>query len=119
MPEWEEKVNRVKKVLELEIHMTLTKQKLPLQGSDKGYNFDLVSPDQEIVIEVKTEKYEGGNPTSAVASLSEACLLLIAVKDAKKRILVLTDEPLYKLFKEERQGKIMALMGIEIRFVKI
>ncbi|MGD0978093.1 MAG: hypothetical protein ABR962_03010 [Candidatus Bathyarchaeia archaeon] len=119
MPEWEEKVDRIKEVLEQEIHMTLTKQGLPLQGSDKRYNFDLVSPDQKIVIEVKTEKYEGGNPTSAVVRLSEACLLLIAAKNAKKRILVLTDEPLYKLFKEERQGKMMALLGIEIRFIKI
>lgn len=118
MPESEEKVNRVKEVLEQEIHVTLTKQELPLQGSDKRYGFDLVSSDQKIVIEVETEKYEGVEPTSVVERLSEACLLLIAVKDAKKRIFVLTDEALYKLFKEERQGKMMALMGIEIRFVK-
>jgi len=116
---WDEKVHRVREVLEPEIHAILTKQKLPLQSPDTQYSFDLVSPDQKIVIAVKTDKYDGENPTSAVETLCETCLLLIAVKDAKKRILVLTDEPLYNLFKQERQAKMMALQGIEIRFVKI
>jgi hypothetical protein len=116
MQEWEKKENKVKTILALELKTRLEKQGVPLVGSEKGYKFDLVSPDKSTVMEVKTAHYNGTHPSTAIARLSDAALLLLGT-DTKVKMLCLTDKPLYDLFVDSRQGRIAKAMGLQIRFV--
>ena len=119
LPKWQEKENKVRHILEKERGESFEQRVVPLVGADRGYKFDLVSSDGTIVGEVKTAEYKGGNKSTAVARLSDACLLLLGAKGAKKKMLILTDKRLFELFREERQGRIAAKNGIEIRLVKV
>ena len=64
-------------------------------------------------------KYKGGNKSTALARLSDACLFLLHAEGAKKKLLVLTEKPLYELFVSERQGQMAKADGVEIMLVSV
>ena len=49
----------VGKILSDKFRVKFVKRRVPLRGTDKPYKFDLVSPDNSIVAEVKGAKYKG------------------------------------------------------------
>lgn len=114
-----EKEEYVRNVLSGKFGVKFEERGIPLRGADKTYRFDLVSPDGSIVGEVKGGQYKGGNKSTALARLSDACLFLLHARGVKKRLLVLTEKTLYELFKNERQGQMAETDGIEIMLVKL
>lgn len=94
---------KVRQILEIEFGK-LTKQKI-LIGKKKK-EFDLVSTDGEVVIEVKSYKLgnettkKSGYTTTRKQRLITACTYLDKAS-AKTKILVLTNKNLYKQFKED------------------
>jgi len=111
---------KVKKVLEIEFGK-LTKQKRPTGKNRK--EFDLVSDDRQLVIEVKSCKLgnettkKSGYTTTRKPRLIAACAYLDKV-DAKRKILVLTDKELYEQFKRDMDGDGL-FPRVEIRCVPI
>ncbi|MEM3714364.1 MAG: hypothetical protein QXF82_05390 [Nitrososphaeria archaeon] len=57
---WLEKEEYARKVLSQKFGINFFKRKVRLRGTNKTYEFDLVSPDGSIVGEVKGAKYKGG-----------------------------------------------------------
>lgn len=113
---------KVKKVLEKEIGK-LTKQKIPIGKNRKGKEFDLVSDDRHVVIEVKSFKFDNettkksGYASTRKPRLIAACAYLDKV-DAKRKILVLTDKELYEQFKRDMDGDDL-FPKVEIRYVPV
>lgn len=118
-PKWRTKEENVRKALQEELGKSLPKKDVVLTGADKPYEFDMVSLDGTIVAETKTytvgKSYPKRYPYAKVAHTSEACLFLLHAKDAKKRLLVLTDRDFYKLYVGTRQGQMVQTQGVEIR----
>lgn len=118
---WKRKENHVRKILSERFNVNFKERKVPLLGSTKGYKFDLVSPDASVVGEIKTQVYSmpsGRIPYAKIAHVSEACLLLINAKDAKRRLLVFTDREFYEEYKKTRQGQIVEFNGIELILIE-
>jgi hypothetical protein len=98
----------VKKILEREFNKTFTKRKLVLGKKSNGdkieKEFDLVSDDNKIVVEVKSYKFgnkttkKSGYTTTRKWRLIGACFYLSKVKNATSRILVLTNKDLFSEF---------------------
>ena len=117
---------KVKKVLEREFNMPFTKQKLIIGKNSNGEGikkeFDLVSEDKKIVVEVKS--YKLGNETTKKAGytttrkwrLIGACFYLSKVKSATNRILALTNKELYSQFIKDIDGLIDP-KKIEIKYI--
>lgn len=116
---WQKKEEYVRKVLSKKFGVKLKECKVPLRGTTETYKFDLVSPDRFIVGEVKGAKYKGGNKSTALARLSDACMFLLHAEGARKRLLVLTEKSLYDLFISERQGQMVEADGIEIMLMGV
>ena len=93
--------------------------KVPLRGTDKTYRFDSVSFDNHIAGEVKGANYKGGNKSTLLARLSDACMFLLHAEGMKKRWLILTERSAYELFISERQGQMAKADGIEIMLVEM
>lgn len=119
---WLEKEAYVREALGKEFGIKLVERKVPLRGTNKGYKFDLVSPDGSIVGEVKSYVYSlpsGGRPSAKIAHASEACLFLMHAEGAKRKLLVFTVREFYENYKRERQGQIAEFNGIELILVEI
>ncbi|MCC6503683.1 MAG: hypothetical protein IT362_11195 [Deltaproteobacteria bacterium] len=109
---------KVKEILQKKFGK-LTKQKLPVGQIFKEY--DLVSTDRQVVIEVKSYIHrndrakKNGYVTTRKHRLMSACTYLRAV-DCKRKILALTDTQLYMQFKMDMdmEGQ---FPDIEIMFV--
>jgi hypothetical protein len=101
----------------------LPKKKVSLTGTRQQYEFDMVSPDGTVVGETKTYTKGKRTPYAKIATTSEACLFLKHAKDAKKRLLVLTDPAFYEVYMKSRWGRRQAQMaqadGITIRHVRV
>ena len=120
---WKVMEENVREALERELGVSLPKKGVDLTGADKPYEFDMVSPDGTIVGETKSSTWIGagkrrGKPHAKIAQASEACLLLLGAKDAKERLLVLTDPEFYEHDVRERQGLIARAHGVTIRGVR-
>ena len=107
---------RVKKALEREYHQKFSKQKLVVGKRNK--EFDLVSEDGTIIVEVKSYKF--GNTTTKSAGYTStrksrligACFYLERAKPKNKtvkiikRILALTNKKLHGIFRDDMDGLI-------------
>lgn len=119
---WKGKENYVREILSKEFGVRLQECKVPLLGTNEGYKFDLVSPDGFIVGEIKSQVYSmpsGRKPHAKIAHVSEACLLLLDAKGAKRRLLVFTDKEFYEQYKKNRQGQIAEFNGIELILIEM
>jgi hypothetical protein len=119
---WRKKEELIRVVLEKEFRVHLEEREVSLRRAKTGYKFDLVSPDGSIVGEIKTYKSPtsgGKRPSAKIAHASDACLLLLAAENAKKRLLIFTNKNFYELYKSERQGQIAESNGIEIRLIEV
>ena len=115
----------VRKALERELGTPLHKRKLTIgknaNGKEIPKEFDLVSDDEKIVVEVKSFKLgnkttkKAGYTTTRKARLICACFYLGKVENAAKRILALTDKELFNQFKNDMDGLLSA--NIEIRYI--
>ncbi len=111
MTDWIHYEQRVKAILERKLRTTLDEHVfLPLRGSNRGFRFDLVDKDRTIVIEIGTAEYKG--------RLADVCLLLLAT-DIKRKVLVITNVNLYRIFRTMRQYQIVSAMGIEVRYIDL
>jgi len=118
---------KVKKILEREYQATFAKRKLVLGKKSNGdkikKEFDLVSDDGQIVVEVKSYKFDNkatkkaGYTTTRKWRLIGACFYLSKVKKATNRILVLTNKELYSQFNKDMDGLLYS--NVEIRHVPI
>lgn len=112
----------VREVLDKRFGVNFVEREVPLRGTNKGYKFNLVSPDGSIVGEIKTYVYSlpsGSRPSAKIAHASEACLFLIHAEGAKRKLSVFTDKEFYENYKRERQGQIATFNGIELILVEI
>ena len=106
---WEEKEEKVRKVLSKRFNAAFKRRKLLIgyksNGTPKEHEFDLVSLDGEIVGEIKTftPLKGGGRPSGKIDTTFQACYLLEKVK-ARRKLLVLTHKEFYKIFKKESDG---------------
>ncbi len=118
--EWQKAENLVKKIMEKEFEMKFSKQKLIVgyktNGEPKHKEFDLVSEDSNIVVQVKSSSPQksGRKPATNIARCYGDCYLLEKVT-AWKKILALTNKEFYEIFKKDSEGLIS---GIEVRLVE-
>jgi hypothetical protein len=113
---WRRKEEKVREALEREKGLPLPEKNVFLTGTDMKYKFDMVSPDGTIVGETKTYTWRGKRvPYAKIAHASEACLFLLHAKDAKNRLLVLTDRKFYERYVRTRQGLMVQADGVTIR----
>lgn len=118
----------VRGMLEDEFHVRLLKMRLPVgvkaNGETRYHEFDCVSPDQQIVAEIKTNKLKASasKPNGRYYSAIKWALLgdvyMLGRICAAKKYLVLTDEPLFKVCKQDMDGILpentaILLKGIE------
>ncbi|MCW3983203.1 MAG: hypothetical protein NWE96_04330 [Candidatus Bathyarchaeota archaeon] len=100
-----------KKWLENSFKDRFSKKNLPVgfkkDGKIAQHSFDLVSSDNQVVAEVKSHQITkgGNNPSGKIADTYYACSMLEKVKSNRK-LLLLTDEQFYNLFKRYSDGKI-------------
>lgn len=112
---------KVRKKLEEEFGVSLRKKRIQVvEGVE--HEFDFVSEDGLIIGEVKTsgEGRSGLNQNrfqTIFGDISRDCLLLLAQRNAKKRIFVLTDETVYRRFQGSQYGKAAQALGIELRYI--
>jgi len=101
-------------------HTVFSKKSLPVGRKSNDalamHSFDLVSEDNEIVVEVKSHRLtRGGNsPSGKISDTYQACSMLERAK-AKEKLLILTDSEFCALFKRYSDGKISR--EIEIVFL--
>lgn len=111
---------KVKKILEKEFGR-LTKKKVVIEQGKK--EFDLVSDDNQLVIEVKSYKFDNqttkkaGYASTRKPRLIAACAYLDKVS-AKRKMLVLTSEELHKQFTKD-MGEFGMFSEVEIRYIPI
>lgn len=120
--DWQEKEERVRRMLGKRLNTTFKKKRLPIgfksDGTRKEHEFDLVSLDGEIIGEVKTFKplKGGGRPSGKIDTTFQACYLLEKV-EARRKLLVLTNKEFYMRFKKESDG--IVSKEIEILHVQV
>ena len=79
-------------------------------GSERHHQFDGVSPDGQVVIEVKTNqlKVTPGHPKGRYDSAIKPALVLdlymLSRVTAKVKLLILTDRPLFDVFSQDMDG---------------
>lgn len=83
------------------------------------HEFDAVSKGQTVVVSIKalSGKTAGGRNPSGKVSDANAELLFLCLARAPKRLLVLTDERFYTLFKKESDGKLPP--GVELLHISL
>lgn len=83
-------------------------------GSERFHEFDGVSSDCQIVIEVKTNELKAtsekprGRYDSAIKQALTLDLYLLSRISAKKKLLVLTDHPLFLICEKDMDGLLAA-----------
>jgi hypothetical protein len=113
----------VRKKLEEEFGVRLPERRLAVVEGVL-HRFDLASDDASIIGEIKTsgEKVTNFKPTRLRAiwgDFSRVLLLLLARKDAKKRIFAVTNDLIYREFQKSQQGKAAESLGVEIRHIRV
>jgi len=80
------------------------------------HEFDGVSPSDDILVEIKASNslQKGQLRHTQFAEMSEACLLMLSVKSAKRRILAIADPSFYNKFINTMQAGAALTLGIEI-----
>lgn len=92
-------------------HQPFAKEPLPVgrkaDGSVAKHEFDAVSRDHTVVVSIKalSGKTAGGKNPSGKVKDANAELLFLSLVQASRRLLVLTDESFFRLFKRESDGK--------------
>jgi hypothetical protein len=110
-----------KKWLEQRFNTKFSKKELQVGQKSNGdpalHSFDLVSENNQIIGEVKSHQLtiSGNNPSGKIQDTYGSCLMLEKIQ-ARKKLLLLTDEKFYKLFSRYSGGKISK--DIEIVFIK-
>ena len=119
---------KVRRILEKRLKLKLTKRRLSIcRRSDGSYifqEFDLVSInknsefDGKFIGEVKSYIFgnENGYRNTRFCRLITACVYLQKIK-AKRKMLILTNEKIYRRFKKDTDGLIPK--DIEIEFVAV
>lgn len=113
---------KVRRKLETRYHTTFyaTGNQRSIQIAGGKHKFDLVSSKPRIVGEVKSTKYppaEKSLPTK-VGDVSRDILLLLGVKRAKERLMVLTNKKFYDFFINTRQARIADSLGVKTILVE-
>jgi len=92
-----------------------SKQTLKLRTGG-NHEFDAVSQDNSIIAGIKTNsaKTSGGNPPSGKYAVLFQELYFLSLVQAPEKLLVLTNEDMYKAFQNNSSGKIAK--GIKIVF---
>ena len=107
----------VRKALEKELKTPLRKVRLPpsdpSEEEPRSHEFDLVSTDMDVIVQVKSGKQYD---KVRFDELMSDCYLLEKRK-AKKKILVLTDQTVYDKFKKDSRGWVSR--DVEIRLIGI
>jgi hypothetical protein len=82
----------------------------------QNYRFDGVSEDGKIVVEVRSNDVpkRGRIRDTQLAEASEACLFMLGVKNAERRILAFTQKEFYEPFMKKRQACLYESLGIEV-----
>lgn len=116
--EYQLKEEFVRRDLSKKYGVKLEKRKLRLRNTDREHEFDIVSPDETIVGEVKSYKLlsSGNRPSAKIAHIAEACLFLLHAEKAKKRLLVFTDKEFFEYVKRGTICKIAKANGIDVMF---
>ncbi len=92
-------------------HQPFEKEFLPVGRKDDGntatHEFDAVSKDQTVVVSIKalSGRTAGGRNPSGKVNDANAELLFLSLVRASRRLLVLTDDSFFKLFKRKSDGK--------------
>lgn len=108
----------VRAILSKDYGVTFNKRRLTLEkrkrdGSPKKHEFDIVSPDRQIVGEIKSYKYTPkAQANTRLPRVMMDCLYLSLVS-AKTKLMVLTDKEFYDKFKEDSDG----LLPEEIKII--
>jgi len=107
----------VKRALETRFHTSFLRDRKAQTIRTLGgeHSFDLVSSKVRIIGEVKSTQYpaaEKSLPTK-VGDVSRDIILLLGVKRAKRRILVLTDKKFFDFFINTRQARIANSLGVK------
>ncbi|HEX8889523.1 MAG TPA: hypothetical protein VF779_10120 [Pyrinomonadaceae bacterium] len=105
---------KVRKLLEIEYSTSLPETRLVIgrksNGEDCYHKFDGVSPDKEMVFEVKSnqvkpsEKYPAGRYFSSIKWVLVGDVYYLSRIRAKTKLLVLTDKNLYEIFCRDMDG---------------
>ena len=102
---------KAKEWLESKYNENFVKRNLPVgtksDGTSAQHSFDLVSKDNQIVVEVKSHRLtkSGNNPSGKISDTYHASAMLEKV-NAQKKLLILTDSDFFELFKRYSDGKI-------------
>ncbi len=80
------------------------------------YRFDGASRNGKTVLEVRANDVpeNGKLRDTQLAETSEVCLFMLGVKNAKRRILAITQKKFYQAFMKTRQACLCQSLGIEI-----
>ena len=119
---WEEKEEKIRKVLSEKFNTSFKRKKLLIgyksNDTPKQHEFDLVSLDGDIIGEVKTftPLKGGGRPSGKIDTTFQACYLLEKVI-ARRKLLVLTNNEFFKIFKKESDG--IVSKEIEILYIPV
>jgi hypothetical protein len=118
-----DKENEVIRRMARKLRTTLLKQE-PIMIGKRPHRFDFASKDHSIVGEVKTSEPNKQNPDGPLRSalkgdLCRDCLVLLAAKKAKKRILVLTNQTVYEKFMYTEYGQAAKVLGIDVRPINL
>jgi hypothetical protein len=99
-----------------ELGISLREQTELNVSETQKYRFDGVSEDGKIVVEVRASDMpeKGELRDTQLAEASEACLFMLGVKNAERRILAVTQRKFYEALLKERQASLYRSLGIEI-----
>ena len=111
---------KIREKLSKELETNLKKSRVQILPNVE-HEFDGVSQNQDILVEIKASKVpeKGKLRHTQLAEMCEASLLLLSIKDAEKRILAIADENFYEKFRNTMQGKAAEHLGIKIMLVTV
>jgi len=117
-PRWKRAEKNAQRVLKEKFGQKFKKDKIIV---GKPREFDLVSSDKSIIVQVKSSKgFESQDSAQHRVRFAECMLdyILLEKADAKKKIFVIADKPLYDFFIKESIGLItdnVEVMLIELK----
>lgn len=107
--------NCVRKNLSAELGEELSK-KTVLISSGATREFDGLTSDGGVVVEIKASKVpvKGKLRHTQLAEMSEACLFMLALEGAKRRILAISDKEFFSEYIRSSQATAARILGVEI-----
>ncbi len=109
--------------LEVKYSQPFTKRKLPVghkqDGSAAMHEFDAVSADGSIVVGIKSSsgRTSGGRYPSGKVATAYQELYFLSLAKAERRILVLTNPELHKIFRKRSDGKVAP--GLKLKLISL